>query len=54
MAGTAVADVLRVFSERQGMSGQFIQRIVTPEGELQETSEGQFSFLFVALYALAD
>ena len=45
MAGTAAADVLRVFSERQGMSGQFIQRIVTPEGELLETSEGQFSLL---------
>ena len=45
MAGTAVADVLRVFGERQGMSGQFIQRVVTPEGELLETSEGQFSLL---------
>ena len=45
VAGTAAADVLRVFSERQGMSGQFIQHIVTPEGELLETSEGQFSLL---------
>ena len=45
VAGTAAADVLKVFSERQGMSGQFIQRIVTPEGELLETSEGQFSLL---------
>ncbi|MDC3015241.1 outer membrane lipoprotein carrier protein LolA [Luminiphilus sp.] len=45
VAGTAGADVLRVFSERQGMSGQFAQRIVTPEGELLETSEGQFSLL---------
>ena len=27
------------------MSGQFIQHIVTPEGELLETSEGQFSLL---------
>ena len=45
VAGTAAADVLQVFSERQGMSGQFIQRIVTPEGELLETSEGQFSLL---------
>ena len=45
MAGTAAADVLAVFSERQGMSGKFIQRIVTPEGELLETSEGQFSLL---------
>ena len=45
LAGTAAADVLRVFSERQGMSGQFIQHIVTPEGELLETSEGQFSLL---------
>ena len=45
MAGTAAADVLAVFSERQGMSGTFIQRIVTPEGELLETSEGQFSLL---------
>jgi outer membrane lipoprotein-sorting protein len=45
MAGAAAADVLVVFSERQGMSGQFIQRIVTPEGELLETSEGQFSLL---------
>ena len=45
LAGTAAADVLKVFSERQGMSGQFIQRIVTPEGELLETSEGQFSLL---------
>ena len=45
MVGTAAADVLEVFSERQGMSGQFIQRIVTPEGELLETSEGQFSLL---------
>ncbi len=27
------------------MSGQFIQRIVTPEGALLETSEGQFSLL---------
>ena len=44
-AGTAAADVLAIFSERQGMSGQFIQRIVTPEGELLETSEGQFSLL---------
>ena len=45
IAGTAAADVLAIFSERQGMSGQFIQRIVTPEGELLETSEGQFSLL---------
>ena len=45
LAGTAAADVLQVFSERQGMSGQFIQHIVTPEGELLETSEGQFSLL---------
>ena len=45
VAGAAAADVLKVFSERQGMSGQFIQRIVTPEGELLETSEGQFSLL---------
>ena len=45
VAGTAAADVLAIFSERQGMSGQFIQRIVTPEGELLETSEGQFSLL---------
>ena len=45
VAGTAAADVLQVFSERQGMSGQFIQHIVTPEGELLETSEGQFSLL---------
>ena len=45
VAGTAGADVLRVFSERQGISGQFAQRIVTPEGELLETSEGQFSLL---------
>jgi hypothetical protein len=45
VAGTAGADVLRVFSERQGMSGQFAQHIVTPEGELLETSEGQFSLL---------
>ena len=45
MAGTAAADVLAVFSERQGMSGKFIQRIVTLEGELLETSEGQFSLL---------
>ena len=45
MVGTVAADVLEVFSERQGMSGQFIQRIVTPEGELLETSEGQFSLL---------
>ena len=45
VAGTAAADVLQIFSERQGMSGQFIQRIVTPEGELLETSEGQFSLL---------
>ena len=45
MPGTAAADVLAVFSERQGMSGKFIQRIVTPEGELLETSEGQFSLL---------
>ena len=45
VAGTAGADVLAIFSERQGMSGQFIQRIVTPEGELLETSEGQFSLL---------
>ena len=44
-AGTAAADVLAIFSERQGMSGQFFQRIVTPEGELLETSEGQFSLL---------
>ena len=42
---TAAADVLEVFSERQGMSGQFMQRIVTPEGELLETSEGRFSLL---------
>jgi len=41
----ASADVIETFSERQGMSGQFIQRIVTPEGELLETSEGQFSLL---------
>jgi outer membrane lipoprotein carrier protein len=45
VAGTAAADVLAIFSERQGMSGQFIQRIVTPEGERLETSEGQFSLL---------
>ena len=45
VAGTAGADVLRVFSERQGMSGQFAQRIVTSGGELLETSEGQFSLL---------
>ena len=45
VAGTAAADVLQVFRERQGMSGQFIQHIVTPEGELLETSEGQFSLL---------
>ena len=45
LAGTAAADVLQVFSERQGMSGQFIQCIVTSEGELLETSEGQFSLL---------
>jgi outer membrane lipoprotein carrier protein len=45
IAGTAAADVVAIFSERQGMSGQFIQRIVTPEGELLETSEGQFSLL---------
>ena len=45
VAGTAAADVLQVFSERQGMSGQFIQRVLTPEGELLETSEGQFSLL---------
>ena len=45
VAGTAAADVLAIFSERRGMSGQFIQRIVTPEGELLETSEGQFSLL---------
>ena len=45
VGGAAAADVLKVFSERQGMSGQFIQRIVTPEGELLETSEGQFSLL---------
>ena len=45
VAATAGADVLKVFSERQGMSGQFIQRIMTPEGKLLETSEGQFSLL---------
>ena len=45
VAGTAAADVLAIFSERQGMSGQFIQRTVTPEGELLETSKGQFSLL---------
>ena len=43
--GAASADVLEAFSERQSMSGRFIQRIVTPEGELLETSEGQFSLL---------
>ena len=41
----ASADVIETFSDRQGMSGQFIQRIVTPEGALLETSEGQFSLL---------
>ena len=42
---TATADVLESFNERQGMSGQFIQHIMTPDGELLEASEGQFSLL---------
>ena len=43
MAGTAAADVLAVLASGKACPDQFIQRIVTPEGELLETSEGQFS-----------
>ena len=39
------ADVLETLAEREGMSGQFTQEIISPEGEVLERSSGSFGLL---------
>ena len=39
------ADVLETLAAREGMAGQFTQEIISPEGEVMERSNGNFSLL---------
>jgi outer membrane lipoprotein carrier protein len=39
------ADVLETLAAREGMAGQFTQEIISPEGEVLERSQGNFSLL---------
>ena len=39
------ADVLQTLAVREGMAGQFTQEIISPEGEVLERSNGNFSLL---------
>ena len=39
------ADVLETLAAREGMVGQFTQEIISPEGEVLERSQGNFSLL---------
>ena len=39
------ADVLEALAERKGMAGQFMQEIISPEGEVLERSSGGFGLL---------
>ena len=39
------ADVLETLAAREGMAGQFTQEIISPEGEMLERSNGNFSLL---------
>ena len=39
------ADVLETLAAREGMAGQYTQEIISPEGEVLERSNGNFSLL---------
>ena len=39
------ADVLQTLAAREGMAGQFTQEIISPEGEVLERGNGNFSLL---------
>ena len=45
MAMPATADVLQQFVARDGLTGQFTQRILSPEGAVLEQSSGDFKLL---------
>ena len=45
MALPATADVLQEFVARDGISGQFTQRILSPEGTVLDESSGDFKLL---------
>ena len=42
MAMPATADVLQQFVARDGLTGQFTQRILSPEGAVLDQSSGDF------------
>ena len=45
MALPATADVLQQFVARDGLTGQFTQRILSPEGAVLDQSSGDFKLL---------